>query len=252
MIKKENLYSPKKLFTGAIIPHWLLHRSEISPGAKLCLGKLFQLAKDDGSYKPKIADLALSLGVERRMISYYMEELIRHKLIVSKRNYANKPNTYYFLKHEWMELYKSKEDAPPIMENDQMEVYRKYVIGESFKDIFNEYPTQYQTAPFQALKVFEEIVVNMQIDQIVAFKDECITAIHNQMLERKLCTENNIWRPRWKSPTNWLKGGCWKDKVCLNITELKKNERTDKKTALDFSEEFDRELEEHDRQPSNT
>jgi DNA-binding Lrp family transcriptional regulator len=96
-------YNPYKLFVGSFIPNWLMSRSEISPGAKLCFARLAQYAGEDGKCYPAQTTLAKELGVSESQAKRYVKELVKHRLINSIRHGLNKSNSYQFLHHEWME-----------------------------------------------------------------------------------------------------------------------------------------------------
>jgi len=95
-------YNPYKLFVGAFIPNWLLQRSEISGGAKLCFARLAQYAGQDGVAYPLQRTLAKELGVGERQVRRYLEELQGFKLIKVKKQNLDKPNLYFFCTNSWM------------------------------------------------------------------------------------------------------------------------------------------------------
>lgn len=97
-----NTYNPYKLFCGSFIPNWLMERSEISAGAKLCFARLTQFAGRDGKCYPKLETLAQSLGVKVRTINKYVSTLKNFKLIKVCRCGPHSPNQYLFLEHPWM------------------------------------------------------------------------------------------------------------------------------------------------------
>lgn len=87
---------------GAFIPNWLLSRSEVSSGAKLCYARLVQYAGKNGSAWPKQDTLADELGIGVRNVQYLLKELIDLSLIHSTRQGKGLPSKYLFLDHEWM------------------------------------------------------------------------------------------------------------------------------------------------------
>ena len=90
------------MFTGAMIPNWLLCRREISPGAKLAYARLVQYAGRGGRCFPKQESIALELGVSARTIRTYLRELIDFSLLEGVRNGLGTSNNYYFLDHPWI------------------------------------------------------------------------------------------------------------------------------------------------------
>ncbi len=95
-----NLY---KRFIGSFMPNWLLKRTEISAGAKLCYARLIQFAGKDGKCYPSQDTLGKEIGVSARSVRDYLKKLEEHELIVIVRQGINKPNNYYFLRHKWIE-----------------------------------------------------------------------------------------------------------------------------------------------------
>jgi hypothetical protein len=94
--------NPYKLFCGAMVPNWLMCRTEISMGAKVLYARLMQYAGDDGLCFPGQDELSQALGVSERNVRNYLAELIAHKLIEKVRTGLRKTNRYYFLDHRWL------------------------------------------------------------------------------------------------------------------------------------------------------
>ena len=95
-------FNPYRLFTGSWIPEWLLERTEISPGAKLCYARLARFAGRDGNCHPFQSTIAKALGCSERQIRRYTDELVDCLLIEEERRGMGQPNRYHFLKHLWM------------------------------------------------------------------------------------------------------------------------------------------------------
>jgi hypothetical protein len=96
-------YNPFKMFYGCFIPNWLLQRTEITQGAKLCFARLAQYAGENGKCFPSIKTLANELGVKDRMIQNYLSELRDFKLIETHQTSGHGVNEFIFLWHEWSE-----------------------------------------------------------------------------------------------------------------------------------------------------
>jgi hypothetical protein len=96
------IYNPYKMFVGSFIPNWLLERSEISPGAKLCFARLAQYAGKNGKAFPAQETLGNALGTSARNVRRYLKELEEHRLIRPIQHGMNQPNSYEFLLHDWM------------------------------------------------------------------------------------------------------------------------------------------------------
>ncbi len=101
--------NPYKLFVGSFIPNWLLKRSEVSQGAKLCYARLAQYAGQDGECFPSQPTLAAEIGAGERQVRRYISELEEQGLIETIHAGLNKPNRYRFLWHLWMEMKDEKE-----------------------------------------------------------------------------------------------------------------------------------------------
>ena len=122
MIPKQSLkatntikhINPYKRFVGSLIPNWLLQRKEISPGAKLCYGRLCQYSGKNGQCYPKQITLARELGCSRSQVIRYINELVKHGLIEKIRVGLQRANRYKFLRHKWMQLKPSRVRHPDV------------------------------------------------------------------------------------------------------------------------------------------
>lgn len=94
--------NPFRLFTGAMVPVWLLERSELSPGAKLCYARLARYAGPRGVAFPRLDTLGRDLGVSRDQAKRYIRELVRCRLIRAERGGFHRANRYAFLSHPWI------------------------------------------------------------------------------------------------------------------------------------------------------
>ena len=66
--------NPRALFEGSVISDWLMLRTDISPGAKLCYARLAKyFDKDKGVAWPKIETLASQLGASGRQSRHLFE-----------------------------------------------------------------------------------------------------------------------------------------------------------------------------------
>jgi hypothetical protein len=101
-------YNPHRLFTGSFVPNWLMLRTEVSPGAKLCFARLCQFAGEKGHCWPAQETLARSLGVGARQVRRYLKELEGVGLIAVTPGAGRESSRYRFPRHPWM-----AEDAPP-------------------------------------------------------------------------------------------------------------------------------------------
>jgi DNA-binding MarR family transcriptional regulator len=92
--------NPYKLFHGAFIPNWLLQRTEVSVGAKLCYARLCQYAGNKGFCYPQHKIIATELGVNISSVKRHLKELVDFSLIEVERGKHN--NKYFFLLSDWM------------------------------------------------------------------------------------------------------------------------------------------------------
>lgn len=103
-IRAGEPYNPWKRFHGSFVPNWLLRRSEVTPGAKLCFARLTQYAGMNGECYPNIDTLAEEIGLSRRQTDRYLAELKRFNLIRAERKGFGRTNRYTFLWHAWAEV----------------------------------------------------------------------------------------------------------------------------------------------------
>jgi hypothetical protein len=101
-VSEPRYIRPYKLVVGAFVPNWLMERTEVSAGAKLCYARIAQHEGADGEAKARQEVLAAELGVGERMVRNYVHELERHRLIEVVQVGLNQANRYRFLFHSWM------------------------------------------------------------------------------------------------------------------------------------------------------
>jgi DNA-binding transcriptional MocR family regulator len=128
-VKKIN---PFRLFTGAMVPEWLMVRTEVSPGAKLAYARLARYAGQKGVAFPRLERLGSDLGVSRDQARRYVAELVKHGLITSKTGGFHRANRYHFLDHEWMSKRGGKSATPRGSKSATPPLYE--VSKESHKD----------------------------------------------------------------------------------------------------------------------
>ena len=89
--------NPRALLEGSFIPDWLMQRTDISPGAKLCYARLAKyFNKDKGVAWPKIETMADELGASKRQIDTYLKALKDAGLIEAERKGLGRSNRYRF------------------------------------------------------------------------------------------------------------------------------------------------------------
>jgi len=104
--------NPKKLWTFARVPNWLMKRKDVSPGAKLCYGRLSQFCDDYGRASPSREDLADELAVTPASIDRYLLELIKCEILVSKRRGQGRSNVYFFPEVPEIASMENQPDMP--------------------------------------------------------------------------------------------------------------------------------------------
>ncbi len=92
-------FSPYRLFTGLFIPEALARWDDLSPGAKLCYGRLARYAGKNGDCFPSVRTLASEIGVKRRQAQRYLLDL-EEKGLIARREEIGKVTHYAFLWHD--------------------------------------------------------------------------------------------------------------------------------------------------------
>lgn len=90
-------YAPYKQFVGAVAPNWLMKRTDISQGAKLCFARLAQFAGKNDCAFPGHKKLAEELGVSIPSIKAYLRELTGLGIIQSKPMGSGNFSLYFFV-----------------------------------------------------------------------------------------------------------------------------------------------------------
>jgi hypothetical protein len=103
-------FNPFGEFYGAMVPNWLMRRKEVSPGAKLCYGKLCQFNGKNGKCFPGRELLAKELGCSPRSVTRYVKELQKWNLLDVIRVGKRCTNRYLFHRHKWMGDWRDYDD----------------------------------------------------------------------------------------------------------------------------------------------
>ncbi len=113
--KNGDVFNPYKRFTGILIPESLVRGPEISPGAKLCYGRLARYAGQDGKCFPAVQTLAAEIGVTERQGQNYLKELESRHLI--RRDFKpGKSSDFVFLWHDTF-ANRGEDIAPPVVKD---------------------------------------------------------------------------------------------------------------------------------------
>lgn len=82
------------------LPNYVLRDRRLSIGARLAYAVLLSYAWQEGSCFPGQDRMADDLGVSRRMLLRYLDELKRRRYVDWKRRGLNKTNVYYILDYQ--------------------------------------------------------------------------------------------------------------------------------------------------------
>jgi len=97
-------YNPYKIFVGIFIPNLIIQDQNLSPGAKITFGVLSQFSGKYGVCCPRQERIAERMGISKRQVIRYIEELKKEKYISVSQRGLRKSNIYKFLwKKVWAE-----------------------------------------------------------------------------------------------------------------------------------------------------
>lgn len=160
-------FNPFGLFTGIFIPESLVRSPLLSPGAKLCYGRLCRYAGQDGECFPRQDTLADELAVSSRTVRTYLTELISAGFIAIHQRGLNRTNTYVFLWHSVLDSTPRKTPPPQtvvstgpeenfhsgVEENCQSRVEENFRSYKGRREVFKrrELPPQIAALPLPAL-----------------------------------------------------------------------------------------------------
>lgn len=97
-------FNPYKLFVGSFLPNALLEFPGLTPSAKIAWARLAQFAGKNGKAHPKIATLAIKIGLSERQTRRVIEELevagfLRTIKATGQQRLLHFPDTYAFTWH---------------------------------------------------------------------------------------------------------------------------------------------------------
>jgi hypothetical protein len=96
-VNEGKRYAPHKKFVGSMVPNWIMRRTDISQGSKLCFGRLLQYAGKNEHAFPGHEALAKELGVSIPAVKGYLRELSKLGVIEPQRMGSGYYNRYFFL-----------------------------------------------------------------------------------------------------------------------------------------------------------
>lgn len=92
---------PYKAFLGPVIPNWLLKRSDVTAGEKICYARLCQYAGNKNYCHPKQSTLAKEIGYTQSTVNGIIQKLVDKGLLLKEKTGGS--YKYFFLKHEWVD-----------------------------------------------------------------------------------------------------------------------------------------------------
>jgi len=190
---ENQYYNPYKLFVGSFIPNWLMERTEISQGAKLCFARLAQYAGKEGIAFPHQETLAKDLGVKERQVRSYLSELKNCKLIIVEIQGLGKPNLYKFCYNEWFLL----PGGPAVSCQSE----RQDTAGHIYKDEENHIRESYNNNKSGNKNNTQKKDIVPYEKIVKAYNDICVFNEQKQgeMPMARTCTEirKKLLRARW-------------------------------------------------------
>lgn len=99
-IEPGQRFNPYRMFVGLWIPNGIARNPDLSTGAKLCLGRLYQYAGEYGFAQPDQDALAKELGKGVRTVQGYVAELVEKGFLEVHRRGLGKSNRYWFTWHD--------------------------------------------------------------------------------------------------------------------------------------------------------
>ncbi len=127
--------------SGSIIPNWLLAQRRPSPGAKLLYGRILRYCNKEGFCWPSQDTLSSDLGVSKRTVQRYVEELCELDLLyVYNRSGDRTSCVYVLLRHAWQE---GNDGTPEIPVNPSSDVVGGDIKGcAAARDLDSSNPAQ--------------------------------------------------------------------------------------------------------------
>ena len=105
-------FNPFRLFRGVLIPEAICRYEDLSPGAKLCYGRLVRYAGENGECYPSVRTLAAEIAVKLRQARNYLAQLTREGFI-RRVSLEGKSNRFEFLWHQVFEEEPRQDPAAP-------------------------------------------------------------------------------------------------------------------------------------------
>ena len=113
-------FNPHRRFLGLFVPFVVSEHRDLTPGAKLCYGRLLTFAGANGYAWPSISTLAKAVGVSARHVQRYLKELREAEFIrIYDRSATHRSNVITFLRHPVLD-----DTAEPVWYRDSEERIR--------------------------------------------------------------------------------------------------------------------------------
>ena len=139
-----------------------------------------------------------------------LRELIKKNIVVKKDN--GYISSYCFNKR--YQAWKVLSKKITVVKKDNKVLSKKTntidtitIDNNGFKTFYKAYP--HKKDPKQAQKTWEKLTKKNELPNI----EILLTAINNQIIERKYLIENEKFCPPWKNPSTWLNAGSWANEV---------------------------------------
>lgn len=188
-------FTPKGHICGPIMPSSLMKKNNISMGAKLLYAVMVSCSRpgQDNCW-PSQAWLAEQIGASVRSVQNYLGELERLGLILIDRSRLGSSLHYYFLEHEYIEVWTPKEK--------ENEGYAKSAGGVRKVCVLNNYNNKLLNTPPTPQEENFHKSPHLKFEQ----KDGAISALDN--CEKHFLEIWNLW-PRkealYAAKTEWRK-----------------------------------------------
>ena len=192
-------YNPHKQFIGSVVPNWLMKRTDISQGAKLCFGRLAQFAGKHGFAFPGHQRLAEELGVSVATVKSYLRDLATKGLIESQRMGSANFNRYYFLHNSAVEFRTDRQKTihqgltdgenygngdgqktnPSYIEENQEENHQENQENQKKNQTHHsdEWRSSYSFEELEAIDLYNEICVPRGWRSVDAYSEELQKAL---------------------------------------------------------------------------
>ena len=207
-------YNPYKVFVGIFIPNLVIQDHNLSPGAKITFGIMCQFAGKKGLCFPRQEVIAERMGVSKRQVINYLNELKKEKYIRTSRRGIGKANIYRFLwKKAWTDssLMEVNDSSHLDMNDSSLPIY-------TIDSLLNRHP------PISPLKRGKSKTSYLKRERKVKRKEKLKGEDLDPKIKEKMKEIDNEWKRVVKPRI--LKEQIKKKEKYLNFEELSKLDQT--------------------------